>query len=301
MIYLCIIFFILIVYLTIRLTFLTKAMREASKQMTAIEMQPEANQQLKALTFDKDIEELFTKINDIYQTRQQERIIYQRRETQIRREIENISHDLRTPLTSIIGYVDLIQNDEPEEQEKEEYLTIIKRRAKVLQGFIQDFYELSRIEGENYPILLEAVTVQSLLAETAVAYYHEFEKKHIRVELEMEDKKADIIADKIHLNRVFNNLIQNALKYSSKVFTIRQFIKEKECILRFQNDKGNLTENEMDLIFDRFYCGDLSRSNNSTGLGLTITKILVEKMKGRIHAYLEGEMFIVEVSFPICV
>ncbi|HWT73909.1 MAG TPA: HAMP domain-containing sensor histidine kinase [Mobilitalea sp.] len=299
MLYACIGLFILVIVLTVRLIFLNRAIRGASRQMAAIEQQPDRNRQLKALTLERDIEELFTKINDIYLARQQERIIYQRRETQIRREIENISHDLRTPLTSIIGYVDLLQNDELEDKEKEEYLDIIKRRARVLQGFIQDFYELSRIEGENYPLLLENVPVQTMLAEAAVAYYHEFEKKKITVELELEENTVSVIADKIQLNRVFNNLLQNALKYADHIFVIKQITANKECILQFKNEKGTMTERELNVIFDRFYCGDLSRSNNSTGLGLTISKLLVEKMKGSIHALLENDMFIIEIRFPV--
>ncbi len=299
MIYISIILLVLTVLLVLRLSFLARSIKAAVKQMSLIEQLPEENQQIKDIPFDKNLEQLLKKINKLYLARQEERIAYQRREIQIRREIENISHDLRTPLTSILGYVDLIQNDDLEEKEKAEYLQIIKKRAKVLQGFIQDFYELSRIEGEDYPLKLEAVTVQTILAETAVAYFNEFEKKNIRVDLELLDQKTDLIADKIYLNRIFNNLIQNALKYSTEVFTIKQIDGNKECILRFQNDKGNLTEKELELIFDRFYSGDSSRNNHSTGLGLTITKILAEKMKGSINTYLEGDLFVIELRFPV--
>lgn len=298
MLYLCISLSVIVLLLAIRLLLLMRALREAEKQMTAIEQQPKENRQLKAITFDRDLERLLSKINDIYLTRQKERIIYQRRETQIRREIENISHDLRTPLTSIIGYVDLMQNDELKVEEREEYLEIIKRRARVLQSFIHDFYELSRIEGENYPLFLEKVTIQTIIAEVAVAYYHEFERKHITVELEMEENSSYIIADKIQLNRVLNNLIQNALKYANQSFLIKQYTSGNECILQFQNEKGNMSAIELDYIFDRFYCGDITRNNNSTGLGLTITKILVDKMKGTISAQIIGEMFIIKVHFP---
>ena len=161
------------------------------------------------LTTNHGIEELLKEINNIYQARQQERIVYQRREIQIRREIENISHDLRTPLTSIIGYVELMQDAQTNETGRAEYLQVIRKRAKVLQGFIQDFFELSRIEGENYPLL------------------------------------------------------------------------------------------ELGLIFDRFYTGDLSRNNQSAGLGLTISKKLVDKMKGNIEARLDDNLFVIELRFKV--
>jgi signal transduction histidine kinase len=265
--------------------------------MDAIEKQPQSNRQLKALTANRNVELLLKRINDIYQARQQERIIYQRRETQIRREIENISHDLRTPLTSIMGYVDLMKDKQTQESEKAEFLEIIQKRARVLQGFIQDFYELSMIEADDYPIKLDAVQIQNSLSEVVVAYYHEFEKRLIQVEVNLEEKPCYIIADKIQLNRILNNLVQNALKYTKNSFILKQFNLNGDCILQFQNDKNQMNESELKLIFDRFYTGDLSRSNQSTGLGLTIVRILTEKMNGHIEARLEGDLFMIELRF----
>ena len=176
-------------------------------------------------------------------------------------------------------------------------MNIIKLRAKVLQGFIQDFYELSRIEGENYPLVLEKISIQDIIAEVAVAYYKEFEEKKITVELQLEEAKVFIIGDRTQLNRVLGNLIGNALKYSKNNFVIKQFSSNKDCILQFINEKGMLTDLELNQLFDRFYCGDYSRSNQSTGLGLTISKILVDRMKGKIEARIEGEMLVIELRF----
>lgn len=267
--------------------------------MKEIEEHPERNRQLKALTTNHGIEQLLKEINNIYQARQQERIVYQRREIQIRREIENISHDLRTPLTSIIGYVELIQDVQTIETERVKYLQVIRKRAKVLQGFIQDFFELSRIEGQNYPLLLDVVQVQNALSEVVVAYYNEFEKKQIQVEVELENKPCFIIADKLQFNRILNNLVQNALKYSQSQFILKQCTVDGDCIIQFQNDKKQMKEGELNLIFDRFYTGDLSRNNQSAGLGLTISKILVEKMKGNIEARLDKNLFVIELRFKV--
>lgn len=300
MIYICIVLFIISVILAACYFSLRRALSSTRKQMQEIEEHPDTNRQIKAFTTNNELEKLLTKINFIYQARQQERITYQRRETQIRREIENISHDLRTPLTSIIGYVDLIQDEQTKETEREEYLQIIKKRAKVLQSFIQNFYELSRIEGDNYPLVLEVINVQNVLSEVAVAYYNEFAKKGIQVEVELEEKPGFIIADKIQLNRVFNNLIQNALKYSQSQFVIKQYIQNGKCIIQFQNDKNLMKEDELNHIFERFYTRDLSRNDNkSTGLGLTISKMLVEKMKGSIEAKLDADFFVIELCWKV--
>ncbi|MDF2543364.1 MAG: sensory transduction protein kinase [Herbinix sp.] len=283
------------IILTARYCYLQRSIKSAVKQMIEIEQKPEQNRQLKGIIVSRELEQLFCKINELYQNRQQERIIYMKRETQIRSEIENISHDLRTPLTSIIGYVDLIEDVQTTSMERDEYLKIIKKRARVLQGFIHDFYELSRMEGENYPIDLTSIMVQDSLSDVIVAYYHEFEKKQIHVEIILEEKPCFIIADQIQFNRILNNIIQNALKYASHTFIVKQIRKEEECILLFQNDKNQMREENLKLIFDRFYTGDLTRNNQNTGLGLTISKLLTEKMKGSIRAYLEGDLFTIEL------
>lgn len=295
--YICIGLILIIIFLSACLFFQRRTISLVVQQMKEIEQHPERNRQLKALSTDSKTEELLSRINHIYQARQKERIIYQRSELQIRREIENISHDLRTPLTSILGYLDLIQEEDLAEEEKSEYFDIIGKRARVLQGFIQDFYEISRIEGDHYPILLEVISVQSMIRDTAVAYYHEFENKKLQVSIDLEEKMDYIIADKIQFHRILNNLIQNALKYAEKLFIIKQFTAGGYCILQFKNDKSNITKAELDQIFDRFYTGDQSRTSQSTGLGLTITKLLVEKMKGSIEARLEDDLFIIELRW----
>ena len=247
----------------------------------------------------RTVEQLFYRINVIYKKRQEERIAYQRREEQIRREIENISHDLRTPLTSIIGYVDLMQDAETTQEEKKEYLEIIGNRARVLQGFIQDFYELSRIEADDYPLLHELVEIQPILKEVVVAHYQEFVKKDIHVEIQIEDKPVGIIGDKIQFNRIINNLVQNSLKYADNFFCISQYTKCGVCVIELRNDKNLLNEEDINYIFDRFYTGDITRNSQSTGLGLSIAKVLTEKLKGTIEAKVEGDQFIIILRWKI--
>ncbi len=295
--YFCIALLILALLFAARFYFLRRAIVITTEQMKEIEKHPERNRQIRIFATDRKLEQLIKRINDIYEARQQERIIYQRRETQIRQEIENISHDLRTPLTSIIGYLELMRDSQIKETERVEYLELVRKRAGLLQGFIRDFYELSTIEGDNYPLLLDMIHVQNALAEVMAAYYHEFQKKHIHVEVSLEEKQCLIIADRIQLNRILNNLVQNALKYAGSHFLLKQYRVGGDCIIQFRNEKGRMREDELKLIFERFYSGDLSRGNQSTGLGLAISKLLVEKMKGKIEARLEEEVFILELRW----
>jgi signal transduction histidine kinase len=266
--------------------------------MEEIEQQPKSNRQLNAITADTRFQKLLSGINKIYRVRQEERILYQRNEIKMRKEIENISHDLRTPLTSILGYLELMEGASSEE-ERQEFLQIISKRAKLLQSFIQDFYEMSIVEGDRYPIILENVEVQSMLKDNMVAYFHEFEKKHLGVSIELEDRPVFLIVDRIQFNRIINNLITNVLKYAKEKFILKQYITEGYCVIQFMNDRSNITEEGLKVIFERFYTGDHSRSNQSTGLGLTITKLLVEKMMGQIEARFEGEYFLIELRWKV--
>lgn len=300
MLYLIIGLGLICIYFAVRFLALKQSIRKAAFQMDEIEEQKESNRNLKAVTSDRELEILLNRINKLYEFRQKERISYQRREHQLQREVENISHDLRTPLTSIMGYTELIQDPGTSPEEKQEYLTIIHKRAKVLQGFIEDFYELSRFQGENYPLRYEILQVQPIIKEVLVSYYRQFEKKQIQVEINLEeDARCGIIADRVQFNRILNNLIQNALKYTKTTFTLKQYRVQENCIIRFCNDNTDLTEEDMKHIFDRFYTGDENRSGQSTGLGLTITKLLVENMKGSIKGELNDGRFTIELCFKI--
>ncbi len=295
--YVCIVLILIVLLLAIRLYFLQRALHMASNDMEQIEAAPEQNRQL--TTGEPALEQLIRKINILYSERQKERIDYQRREQQLRQEIENISHDLRTPLTSILGYLDLISDEDTSTAEREEYLTIIQRRARILQGFIQDFYEISRIEADDFPLQLTSLPVQNVLKEAALAFYVNFEQRNIQVTVSLEEKPCYIIVDKIQFERIINNLIQNALKYADRQFILKQTSNQDYCCLQFINDAPAINQEELSRVFERFYTGDPSRSSQSSGLGLTITKVLTEKMKGQIEARMEHNLFIIELRWAI--
>lgn len=286
-------------YLAVSLLSLKLSIRRAAIQMDEIEERKESNRNLKAVTSDKELERLLRRINKLYGFRQEERISYQRREHLLQREVENISHDLRTPLTSIMGYTELIQDPGTSMEEQQEYLNIIYKRAKVLQGFIEDFYELSRFQGENYPLRYEILPVQPILKEVLVSYYRQFEKKQIQVEIHIEEEPCSVIVDRVQFNRILNNLIQNALKYTKTFFTLKQYRTQENCIIQFQNDNTALTDEDMKHIFDRFYTGDENRAGQSSGLGLTIAKILAENMNGSIRGDLKENRFTIELCLKL--
>lgn len=271
------------VYFSARFFLLSKNVTDATKNLNEICTNIESNRKLVFKHPDKNFERLLSEINKYLEKAQFEKIKFIRREEEIKREIENISHDLRTPLTSIRGYLELMNDENASEEEKKEYISVVERRAKGLQNLIQVFYDLSRLENKEYNLDLEMIDINMVLREQVLVYYNDFEAKGINVDISLEQKPIYLKLDKNAIERVFANLIQNAIKYGKSRFKICLEIIGKEVILVFANDTDDLQKEDGKFLFDRFYMKNSSRNNQSSGLGLTITKFLVELMDGQIE------------------
>ncbi|MGL5694452.1 MAG: sensor histidine kinase, partial [Peptostreptococcaceae bacterium] len=164
-------------------------------------------------TIDKDVEFLVSQVNCLYDENQNIKMKSKLKEDELRRSISNISHDLRTPLTSIVGYIQLIKDDNISYDEKQSYIKIVERRTKNLEELISNFYELSRLEEENYKFNFEKLNLKGLLSQNIAIFYDEFIQRDITPEIYMEDEILDIVTDKRAVNRVFSNLINNIFKH----------------------------------------------------------------------------------------
>lgn len=271
------------VYFSARFFLLSKNINDATKNLNEICANIESNRKLLFKHPDKNFEKLLSEINKYLEEAQLEKIKFIRREEEIKREIENISHDLRTPLTSIRGYLELMNDENASEEEKKEYISVVERRAKGLQNLIQVFYDLSRLENKEYNLDLEMIDINMVLREHVLVYYNDFEAKGINVDISLEQKPIYLKLDKNAIERVFTNLIQNAIKYGKSRFKICLEIIGKEVVLVLANDTDDLQKEDGKFLFDRFYMKNSSRNNQSSGLGLTITKFLVELMDGQIE------------------
>lgn len=266
------------------------------KQQLSEILRRDTNEKLKLSTPSKSIESLTLEINNLLSIRKEEGILFNKKEKELRMQIANISHDLRTPLTSILGYIQLVNDESTSEDERNQFLSIIETKSKVLQTLITSFYDLSRLEANEYPIELEYVNISEILKEVTVAFYNDFVDKGFEVELDLDEKLPKIIADKKALIRVFTNIIQNALKHGEKTLLISQKKENNEIVTTFSNGVKNLKEEDVDYIFDRFFTGDRMRSGQNTGLGLAIVKKLVETMGFKINAYLQDELFTIKIT-----
>ena len=171
-------------------------------------------------TLNKDIEKLVLSINDLYEKNQKTNMKIKHNEEKLRLSIANMSHDLRTPLTSIRGYVQLIKDSNLSEEEKVKYINIVERRTENLQSLIISFYELSRIESDEYKFDLKAINLGNILCETLALFYNDFVDKSIEPNINIEENISPIICDEKAVMRIFSNLINNMLKHGEKNINI---------------------------------------------------------------------------------
>lgn len=287
----CILILIIIVLIAVIIGY-KREFRRISKQINN-NLDEYAN--IKTKSVDKDIEYLVENINLIFDSKQRIVAEKNKNEEELRASIANMSHDLRTPLTSIMGYLQMARLEEVSEGEKNEYIDIVENRTKSLQQLISSFYDLSRIEGNEYNFNYKKVNLKNILCENIAAFYNDFINNNINPIIEVDENIRDIISDEGAITRIFTNLIGNIIKYGESYVKITLKQKDDVIITEFINKTTDLTEENVDKLFKRFYTVDKSRSDRNTGLGLYITKVLVEKLGYSINATLKNEELIIQI------
>lgn len=212
----------------------------------------------------------------------------------LKREITNVTHDLRTPLTSSLGYIDLILNSNLPRDEQERELKIIENRLLRLEELINSFFEFSMITTDNKKIEMKQTNLTGLIQECISHYYDDFTKENRNIIFQNKINKCSISSNNEILKRIIDNLISNSLKHSDSDLIIKLY--EKNNIrLSFKNTviDSNL---DVDHIFDEFYTSDISRTKGNTGLGLAIVKEFTEMLGGKITAKKIKNELIIEIE-----
>ena len=247
----------------------------------------------------KQIINLVIEINKNLEEKQKSEAQYKSMDLELRQAIANISHDLRTPLTSILGYIQLIEDDKLSGEEKKEYIDIVKNRSKALQGLITGFYDLSRLEAREYKFEKKIMSLADVLSDMLAAFYNDFVNKVIEPEVIITEEQLPVNADEQAVRRVFSNLIQNILNYGKHCASIRLQRYNGYMVTIFENDAPDLKQEDVPRIFERFFTGDRTRNGKGTGLGLAITKELVEQMGSTITASLNNRKLCIEIKWNV--
>ena len=242
-------------------------------------------------------EELLACLNQLLELRQEERALYRRKEQELRRQIANVSHDLRTPLTSILGYLQLLEGEGLPPEKRREYFQVIEGRARTLQVFIATFYDLSRIEGGELPLEREKVDLGRVLSDQLAAAYEQIEESGLAMEVDVAPDLPPVWADGGAVTRIFSNLLTNALRHGEDALTVRLYREGNVIVSAFSNRAKDLTAEDAAHVFERFYTADKMRTGQSTGLGLAIVKALAERMGHAACARWEDGVFTIEVRW----
>ena len=228
-------------------------------------------------TRDPYMRKLAADINVQLRLLRKERHRYQQGDLELKEAVTNISHDLRTPLTAINGYLDLLEREEKSES-VQRYLSQIQNRTEVLKNLTEELFRYSVVTSTQ-DLKLEPMDVVRALEESLLSFYAVMQEKGIQPEINLPEKPVFRELDAGAINRIFSNIISNALKYSDGDLSV---VMEANGCITFTNTAQNLNAVTVGRLFDRFYTVEASR--NSTGLGLSIAKLLIERMGGNIGA-----------------
>lgn len=276
--------------LVVKIYLLQKAAREI-KEGFADRLITDTNTLIDISSHDKYMRELANTINIQFRKLRADRHRFQQGDMELKNAVSNISHDLRTPLTAICGYLDLLEQEE-KSTTVERYIEVIRNRTEILKQLIEELFRYSVIITTEDDITKEAVEINRVLEESIAAFYVALNERKIIPSIKMPESKVICYLDGSALARVFSNLLNNAIKYSDGDLDI--ILSETGEII-FSNTASGLNEVQVGKLFDRFYTVEAARK--STGLGLAIAKTLVEQMNGTISAKYENNRLSICILF----
>ena len=244
---------------------------------------------------DPDLNELIIQINRMYEALLEVRNEGNESEKALRNAISVVSHDMKTPLTSVIGYLQLSKNAQGEEVQQ--YIDIALERADYLNELVNDFFEVSLIDSDRYAVQLEEINICELILEEIFALAPSFDKRGIRPVFENAEEDIRLMVDRKMFRRIIQNLLGNCVKYAEERIEVQVEHKDADFVtIRFIS--GCSAVIDTDRIFDKFYREDEARSGEGAGLGMYICRKFTDLMGGELTARQEGKTLIVEGRFP---
>lgn len=271
--------------LTLKLFLLKKSLLKMGQELSLI-LSQDTNRILGLSSRDKELRQLASVLNEQLKLLSKERHRYQDGDRELKEAVTNISHDLRTPLTAVNGYLELLDREEHSPQTLR-CLKIIRNRVDAMKKLTEELfcYSLTLTPDEEKP---EQLSLNQVLEESLLSFYEIFRQKNISPQISLPDSPVIRVLDKSATSRIFSNIIGNAAKYSTSDFRVEL---KSDGSVTFSNTAPNLTPVAAGRLFDRFYT--VENLAGSTGLGLSIAKQLTERVGGRIWAeYRMGELVI---------
>ena len=286
---LCGVLAVIIAILVIKIRMMQKSMDEICSCLSE-HLSSDTNQLITVSSSDKHVRHLASEIARQLTELRRQRRQYISGDRELKEAVTNISHDLRTPLTAICGYLELLEAEEMTDNTKR-YVEQISNRTEALKALTEELFRYSVISSVS-DLSYEKVNVGRVLEDTLISFYGAFEQKNITPNISLTDSVIVRSLDKSALSRIFGNIISNAVKYSDGDFSVTM---SDAGEIIFSNTASELSSVDVGKLFDRFYTVDSARK--STGLGLSIAKLLTERMGGCISADYKGNTLSLALSF----
>ena len=282
---------VIIVLLLLKIYALHKAAKEIEGAF-ADRLTTDTNTLIDISSVDRTMRRLADSINIQLRRLRKERHRFVQGDLELKNAVTNISHDLRTPLTAICGYLDLLEEEKMTEK-AERYISIIRNRAELLSQLTEELFRYSIIVSSENNQKSEPVNVGSVLEESVASFYTALKERKIVPNIQLTEEKVIRTLDRSALSRVFSNLLNNVIKYSDGDLDITL---SKTGTIIFTNTASGLNEVQAGRLFDRFYTVEAARK--STGLGLTIARTLMEQMGGAISAEYGNDKLSITIVLP---
>lgn len=253
------------------------------------------NQKIRIHTPSREVQSMINDINYLIQSTREEEIEIMRKDKELRDTIVNMSHDIRTPLTSLSGYFDLLISSD-DASEKERYATIIRERISSLSDLLESMFFYTKLSSDGIKADFDKCDISSIFMQSMFSYFDDFERLEITPELDVEEG-IEFITDEKLLKRIFQNLIKNVLTHGKDELKVSlkkvngQQGKPSEVVLIMANKYDTSTNIDVEQVFDRFYQSDKTRNNNSSGIGLAVVLKLSRLLGGNVTARVDGEFF----------
>ena len=284
-----VILFLICVVLIAKIYFMKKSVKEIELSLKDI-LKSNTNNLLTISSSDKDVKKLTNVLNIELKELRKQRLQYETGNQEIKSSITNISHDIRTPLTAISGYIDLIKESK-ENKKKEEYLKIVENKTNDLILLTEQLFDFSKTMDIGTKVEKQKCLVNEILEETLANYYIIFKENNIVPQIEITKNRIYKIVDRNTIIRVFENILSNVTKYSNGNFRVSL---DDDGKITFSNKATSLDATTVEKIFNRYYT--VENAKKSTGIGLSIAKQLVELNGGTINAKYIKSHLIIEIN-----
>lgn len=291
MLLLIVVLLIVIALLSFLIILYIREVRHLHQQLDQLEAG--SHMELTSHTRNRTFLQLYTKLNHMFDDVRSEEQKYARSQAELKQSVSHIAHDIRTPLTSASGYLQMLM-DCTESKKQLRYGQIIEKRIAELKDMLEELFLYTKLTSEEFSLDCKRTEVFPILSDCMIGLYHVFEEKQIEPEIRFENEDICVLAAPEILGRIFRNLINNALLHGTGGLSIVQ----KGTAFTFTNPIEDAASIDIERLFDRFYKADPARQRRSSGLGLAIVKELCERIGGTADAaVVDGHLLAITVCF----